>query len=145
MAARRLVVVMLVLLFVLSLVAALAPVQPVVEEPEEDPVTQVPPPAITQDPKQVEAQIDANAKEPPAIAVDVGDQLRLEVVSRTPATVELVGLGPTDDVDRFDPAVFDVLLTEKGTYSVRFLGRREPIGTIEATEPAPAPPARPSR
>ncbi|MDQ3572900.1 MAG: hypothetical protein M3383_08590 [Actinomycetota bacterium] len=132
---RRLVVVMLVLLFVSSLVAALAPVRTPVDEPPADPDPRVPAaqPAVGS-PKLVEGRIDADAKELPTISVAVGDQLRLEVMSRTPGTVELVGLGPTDDVDRFDPAVFDVLLTEEDTYPVRFLGTRKPIGTIEATE-----------
>jgi len=144
MAARRLVIVMLVLLFVSSLVAALAPVRPVEDEPEPEPPSPAPAVPAPSDPKIVEAQIDADAAEPPTISVTAGDQLRLEVVSRTPGTVELVGLGPTDDVDRFDPALFNLLLSEADSYAVRFLGKKRTLGTIEVSEPTPEPPQPPN-
>ncbi len=144
MAARRLVVVMLVLLFVSSLAAALAPVQPTSEEPAPDPVVPAPITPIPQAGTLVEATVAADAEEAPTISVSVGDQLRLGVSGRRPGTVELVGLGPVEDFDRFAPAHFDVLLTEPGTYPVRLLGEGRVIATIEAKRPVPAAPEPPS-
>ena len=135
MAARRLIAVILVLLFLSSLAAALAPVerQSETSTTTTEPVTE---PVAAQG-KVIRATLDGAAKRPQRIPARVGDQLRLRVKSDRVATVELVGLGPTEDVDPVAPALFDVLLSEQGRYEVRELGgRREVYGTIVVSRPA---------
>ena len=59
------------------------------------------------------------------------------MTARQPATIQLVGLGPTEDVDPLAPALFDVLLEERGTYPVRELESRQELGTIVVSRRAP--------
>ena len=61
-------------------------------------------------------KLAADPKDPPRVEAAVGDQLQLRVTSKRPATLELVRLGPTEDVDPAAPALFDVLLDRKGTF-----------------------------
>ena len=145
MAARRLIVVMLVLLFVSSLATALAPV----ENDDEQTSTTVPATTAPSDPaaasELVWAEMDAGARRTQETRAVRGDQLELVVKSPRVATVELVGLGPAGDVGPETPAHFDVLLDEAGEFPVQILETERRIGTIvvEATrapkEPAPAP------
>lgn len=146
MAARRLIAVMLVLLFLSSLAAALAPVERSSDETSTSTTD-----AITQPVREqgdvVKATLNADPKNPQRIEASVGDQLQLRVSSSRVATIELVGLGPTEDVDPIAPARFDVLLEERGRYPVRELGGPE-LGTIVVSPRArtePDPEQAPSR
>ncbi len=132
MAARRLIAVMLVLLFLSSLAAALAPVERPSEEPTTTTTETVPSAAPGQG-ELIREVIDARAPRPRTIEAKVGDQLQLRVTGRRPATIELAGLGPTDDLDPLAPAMFDVLLNTKGSYAVRELESGRKIGTIEVS------------
>jgi hypothetical protein len=142
MAARRLVAVMLVLLFLSSLAAALAPV----ERPDEDAPESTPAPAtkpVSDEGRLVRKTIDADAKREATVKVRVGDQLQLRVRSSKPRTIELLRLGPTDDAALGVPATFDVLATQEGTFPIRILETGRRIGQIEIrpvrrarTEPA---------
>ncbi len=140
MAARRLIAVMLVLLFLSSLAAALAPVERSSDETSTSTTD-----AITQPVREradvIKAMLDGGRKPPQRIEASVGDQLQLRVSSPRVATIQLVGLGPTEDVDPIAPARFDVLLEEPGRYKVRELGGRpEPYGTIVVSPRAPREP-----
>jgi hypothetical protein len=136
-AARRLIAVMLVLLFLSSLAAALAPVERRSEDTSTSTTDAVTEP-VAQQGELVEATIDGAAKRPQRVRAHVGDQLQLRVTSERVATVELAGLGPTEDVDPVAPALFDVLLPEPGRYEVRELGGKgEVYGTIVVSRPAP--------
>jgi hypothetical protein len=129
-AARRLVAVMLVLLFLSSLAAALAPV----ESPDEDTPEPTPTPAgepVADEGRLVRETIDAWEKPESVVKVRVGDQLQLRVRGRKPGTVELLRLGPTEDVEPGVPAVFDVLATDQGTFPIRILETGKRIGAIE--------------
>ena len=151
MAARRLIAILLVLLFLSSLAAALAPVQQTgksVSTTDSEPSTTAPAPspptlpgAVGVTPRVIEQSIDTSSEKTPAIQARTGDRLRLRVTSREPGTVELAGIGPAEDVGPQQPAFFDVLLREQGTYRVQFLGTGREIARIEVSDPeAPAPP-----
>ena len=147
MAARRLIAVMLVLLFLSSLAAALAPVERSSDETSTSTTDAITEPVATEG-DIVRATLDGTAKGPQRIKASVGDQLQLRVTARRPATIELVGLGPTEDVDPLAPALFDVLLEKRGTYRVRELESRQELGTIVVSPRArtePDPEQAPSR
>lgn len=130
MAARRLIAVMLVLLFLSSLAAALAPVERQPDEPSTTSTTDAFPATALAGGDPVHETLAADPKDPPRVDAAVGDQLQLRVTSRRPATLELVGLGPTEDVDPDAPALFDVLLDRKGTFRIRELETGKVVGEI---------------
>jgi hypothetical protein len=141
-AARRLIAVMLVLLFLSSLAAALAPV-----ERQSDDETSTSTTETTAGPEPgrgdlIRATLDGAAKPPQRVRASVGDQLQLRVTSNRVATIELVRLGPSEDVDPVAPALFDVLLDAPGRYPVRELGTRRELGTIVVSRPARKEPDR---
>ena len=143
MAARRLIAVMLVLLFLSSLAAAFAPVERSSETTSS--TTTEPLPDLAKDEGELLREtIDAAAKRPPTIAARVGDQLQLRVEVERPATLELHGLGDVEDADPVAPALFDVLLDTVGRFPIRALESGQRLGTIQVspprapTEPAPA-------
>ena len=86
--------------------------------------------------------MDAAADRPIPIRARTGDRLALKVTSRESATVELEGIGPTEDVGPRQPAFFDVLLREDGDYPVRFLDSQREIATIEVSPPRVPPVSR---
>ncbi len=148
MAARRLIAVMLVLLFLSSLAAAFAPVERSSETTSS--TTPEPLPDLAKDDgKLLRETIAPAAKRPPTIAARVGDQLQLRVEVDRPATLELVGLGDVEDADPVAPALFDVLLEEEGRFPIRVLQSRRRVGTIQVSPPpaptGPAPAAAQSR
>ena len=131
MAARRLIAVMLVLLFLSSLAAALAPVERREDETTSTTTTEPELPAAAAEGKLVRATLDAERKPGSRVKAAVGDQLQLKVTAPQPGTVELVGLGTTEDVDPIAPARFDVLLdVDAGRYPVRILETERELGTI---------------
>lgn len=144
MAARRLIAVMLVLLFLSSLAAALAPVG---REPDEETTTTTTPLTdITEtggEARLVRGRLDAGSKRPAVVRAGTGDQLQLRVTGRRPGTVELVGLGATEDLDPEAPALFDVLLDSEGRFPVEFLESGRRIGTIRVSPRVPREPAPP--
>ena len=141
MTARRLIAVMLVLLFLSSLAAAFAPVERSSETTSS--TTTEPLPELAKDEgKLLRETIDSTAKRPPTIAARVGDQLQLRVDVERPATLELVGLGDVEDADPVAPALFDVLLDTEGRFRIRTLESKQTVGTIEVSpRPAPTGPA----
>lgn len=74
--------------------------------------------------------LDLPASETPNVKAQEGDQLQLRITSKQTGTIELVALGVDADVGPNQPALFDVLLVEPGTYPVRFLGKDEDLATI---------------
>ena len=133
MAARRLIAVMLVLLFLSSLAAALAPVER--DSETTSTTTTLPEPGSAGRGKLLRERLDAGAEHPRTIAAAVGDQLQLRVAGPSARTVELVGLGADEDVAPGAPAHFDVLLGERGDFPVRILETRREIGVIVVSPP----------
>ncbi|MDQ3727970.1 MAG: hypothetical protein M3355_00110 [Actinomycetota bacterium] len=149
MAARRLIAILLVMLFLSSLAAALAPVQQGVEKGASsqtsttESTSNAPtlPESAANEPQLIRQSVDASKARPPLIRADLGDQLQLRVTSRRSGTVELVDVGPTEDVGPNQPAFFDVLLRREGTFPVRFLDTDREVATIKVSlTPADAPP-----
>jgi hypothetical protein len=129
-AARRLVIVMLVLLGVSTLAAALVPVDP---GSDNDQRTTAIEPAPRPEPQgeAVSRRISAQATRRARIRMRTGDQLELTVASRRADQVEIASLGELRDVDRDLPARFDLLPAEPGSYPIRLVEARRTIGRIE--------------
>lgn len=137
MAARRLVIVMLVLLFLSSLAAALAPVERTGDDEASTTQTDAATTAADGRPAQdavggelVRAALDADSERRPEVRAHVGDQLQLSVHSERPVTVEIPALGASEGAVPADPARFDLLLSQPGSYAVRLLESRRRIGTL---------------
>lgn len=131
MAARRLIIVMLVLLGVSTLAAALAPVDPGRESTSTSTRSTTRERAERTGGQLVRETIDAEAKQPQTIRLPVGDQLSLRVESRHFGQVEIRGLGLLEDVAPLDPARFDILADEPGRHEVRLLGDKRELGVLE--------------
>ena len=152
MAARRLIAILLVLLFLSSLAAALAPVQQTEESSSssttDTSTTDATAGSSTQSetsngaPALINQSVDAALEKAPLIRARTGDQLQLRVTSQKTGTVELVGIGPTEDVGPQQPAFFDVLLRDPGTHPVRFLETGREIAKIKVSAKQPAAPSR---
>jgi hypothetical protein len=130
MAARRLVIVLVVLLAISTFAALLVPPQGTDEG--EDTIGSTPTNTDQGLPrgKLVTASIDADAQRPRDVRLELGDQLSLRVISRTPDQVEIQGFGQIDDVERDAPARFNLIADRTGRFDVRLLNRRETVGRI---------------
>jgi hypothetical protein len=129
-AARRLVILMLVLLGVSTIAAALVPVE---RDAGTEGTTTTPTPAEKRDAggELVLESIDAQAKDPQVIRIELGDQLDLRVTSRRNDQVEIPRVGELEDVGPDAPARFDLLPFEAGDYVVRLVEAGRRIGRIE--------------
>jgi hypothetical protein len=127
-AARRLLILMLVLLGVSTIAAALVPVDRDAGDEETTNTTTTTRQRATGELE--EKSIDANAKQPKTIRVHVGDQLQLRVKSPRADEVEIPALDELEDVDPDADAHFDLLLFEQGRNPVRLVEAERKIGTI---------------
>jgi hypothetical protein len=133
-AARRLVVVMLVLLAISTLAAALLPA------PEGD--NPAPPKSKREQRKPKAApspdeaglllvsRLRVSDQSPKTVRIERGDELRLEVAAPFGADVEIAGFGLTAAVTPFAPAQFDLLATNIGTYPVRVVDSGRLVGRL---------------
>jgi hypothetical protein len=135
-AARRLLIVMLVLLGVSTVAAALVPVDRDAggDETTSTSTTTRERPTGELVPKS----IHAGAEEPKTIRVEPGDQLQLIVTSRNADEVEIPALDQLEDVDPDAEATFDLLLFEPGHFDVGLVESERKIGEIVVTRPKPA-------
>jgi hypothetical protein len=127
-AARRLLIVMLVLLGVSTVAAALVPVER--DAGSDDTTTTSTPTTKRPTGRLVPKAIHAGAPEPQTVRVEVGDQLQLEVTSKSAHQVEIPRLGELEDVDPDAPARFDLLLFDRGRFPVRLVEVERKIGEI---------------
>lgn len=127
------------MLFLTSLATAFAPVQEGTPEGEtatestsetSTSETAVPDPGAGE-PQLIRQGLDTAQDRPPTVKAETGDQLQLRVTSRNTGTIELLGIGPTEDVGPEQPAFFDVLLVAEGTFPVRVLDTEREIATIQ--------------
>jgi hypothetical protein len=132
MAARRLLIVMLVLLGISILGGTLLPTQrardrttTATETTEEPIVRDTVPPG-----KLLRRTIEVPAPVQKAIPVNVGDQLLLLVASKKHDEVEIPKLGLVDAVDPFAPARFDILAVEAGSFPIRLVAADRRVGRI---------------
>ena len=143
MAARRLVIVMLVLLGLSTLVAALVPTPNPDREktsatngasgknaPDPDRAGN-PDPAGT--PGLVSARIDisqAAGKPPAVVRVKPGNRLILAVGGSVGADISIPGFGLTETMTPTAPARFDLIVDRAGRFPVRVFGSDRAAGTI---------------
>lgn len=132
MAARRLLIVMLVLLFVSTLAAALAPVEAPDEQAD-------PPRTATERPSDpageaVGRTVEIGPGSPEQISIALGDQLSLTVRSSRLVRVEIPRLGLLETAEPESPARFDLLPPEPGSYPVRVLESGRTVARIEVGE-----------
>jgi hypothetical protein len=124
MAARRLLIVMLVLLGLSTLAAALIPPK----SDRDDSTTTTPTQATQSTPAATAPQgglfmkgIRVDGKRIPVVPIKVGDELLLTVRSRKPDQLEIPALGLVQAVAPNAPARFDILAEAKGSYGIRFV------------------------
>jgi hypothetical protein len=130
MAARRLLVVMFVLLAISMAAWVLAPTRP----GDDEPTTTTPGDgsAAAAQPTRGrlrEATLRADAQ-PRRLRLRTGDQLALTVRSQRPGQVAIRRLGLLEDVGPLAPARFDLLAERPGRYELQILGRGRPIGVL---------------
>jgi hypothetical protein len=139
-APRRLLIIVLIMLGVLSAATALAPQQSQDSKtPTTTTATQVEPTATTPESTRSGAllavTIDADDPATRSIPrrVTAGDQLQLSVTSTKPDQVEIPAFGQVEPVTPFAPAYFDLLLDKPGIYEVRLLDAGRVAGVIEVS------------
>lgn len=132
MAARRLVIVMLVLLAISTLAAAFIPTTPEDSGNDTTPTATNPQPGkdsgdgsdlIDATPPPGKGLVDAKVRisnaPPKTIAIQPGEELVLEVSGMFGDDVEIPGLGLVETMGSYSPAVFDIYADETGTFDVR--------------------------
>lgn len=142
MAARRLVVVMLVLLGISTLAAALLPppegkkpASPEHPKPSKEKRTAQAAPRSTDTGLLLVARMQVSERRPKTARIERGDELRLEVVAPFGADIEIPGFGLTSPVTPFAPAQFDLLATQPGTFPVRVVESGQLAGRLLVGKP----------
>lgn len=145
MAARRLVVVMLVLLAISTLAAALVPA------PEPDPRPGERAEGGATRPREgrtgatdeqgsagrlVQRRIRISNRRPPTIALRPGDQLKLLVSGPFGDDITIPAFGLTETMTVFAPARFDLIVEEAGTFPIRAVNAGRLVGRISADAPS---------
>lgn len=138
MAARRLLIVMLVLLGVSTLAAALVPQRTLNEGGTT--ATQATTTAPTATPNFAflrPTKITVGGKKFPVVSpIHVGDQLRLLVRSRFPAEISIPEFGLVGFASPDAPARFELLPDTPGRFGILFAATGEPAGQIKVVPPA---------
>jgi hypothetical protein len=132
-AARRLILAMLVLLVLSSIAAALIPVN-------RDRLRDSTMPASTTaaaggEGRLVTRRVSVAAPHRPTIRLRVGDELRLTVTSPVPNQIEIPAFGELEDVDPNLAATFDLLTFDPGKFAIRIV---DPPGLVATIDVAPA-------
>jgi hypothetical protein len=138
MAARRLLIIMLVLLGLSTLAAALIPQRTLNEETttgtttEATPTTPSAPSPETVPPV---AEITVGGKKFPVVPVGVGDRFTLLVLSRRPREIAIPEFGLIGFATAETPARFELLTESPGAFGIVFTATGKAVGRIEVTEP----------
>ena len=152
MAARRLLIVMLILLGASTLAAALVPVPEPDEEQEQ--AAPKPPDRSERTGRLVRETVrvpgrhgedgggDGDDQDVPTVRIALGDQLQLTVHARRPDEVEIPAVGELREVGPDAPARFDLLPFETGTFVVRLVGADRTVARIEVERRTEAPSVR---
>jgi hypothetical protein len=134
MAARRLVIVMLVMLGISTLAAALVPPRTGDRDATTGTATEATEAATLPDRprgRRLLKTIDATDDPVEVIPLRVGDQLQLEVRSRKLDEVEIPKLGLIEAVGPDGPATFNTFVTERAVYEIRLVRANRVAGRIE--------------
>ena len=142
MVARRLLILLLVLLGISTLAAALAPVK----SPKDRTTTTTTPTLTTPSAPPAKSAglfkytIDANSKNVNVVELYVGEELLLTVKSKLYDQVSIPKLGQIEPVSPGFAAKFDLYLNQRGTYAVRLVGANRLVGRLRVS-----PGARPEK
>jgi hypothetical protein len=138
MAARRLLIIMLVLLGLSTLAAALVPQRTLDEETTTGTTTRTAPTTPTPPPETVPpvAEITVGGKKFPVVPVGVGDRFTLLVLSRRPREVAIPEFGLVGFATAETPARFELLTETPGTFGIVFTASGKAVARIEVTEPS---------
>jgi hypothetical protein len=140
MAARRLLIVMLILLGISTLVAALVPPKSVRDADSESTstaLTETAPADIPPAGRKLKATpITVGGDQIPVVEIEVGDHLPLTVKSDRADLLEIPALGLVEAVAPGSPAHFDVLATDPGSYGIRFVEADRVVAKIVVEEQA---------
>ncbi len=128
MAARRLIVAMIVLLVLSSVAAALVPLDSRTEDSSTETETTVDRPGPSGELHTETLRV--GPAQPQRIEIRLGDQLALKVTSPVSEQVEIPAMGEIADVDPNAPARFDLLPFEAGRYAIRLVDRQRKVGVI---------------
>lgn len=139
MAARRLLIIMLVLLGISTLAAALVGNRPLRGEgtgstiaSETEPTV---PPDTVPEGEPLGISVIVGGAKVKVIPMKVGDQLALILRSRKTDLLEIPALGLLEPVAPNAPARFDVFAQEAGSYGVRLVNADRVVARIEVTKP----------
>jgi len=140
MAARRLLIVMLVLLGLSTLAAALLPQRTLNQDGTTGTTTTQ---ATTTAPAATPnfaflrpTKITVGGKKFPVVSpIQVGDQLRLLVRSRVPAEIEIPEFGLVGFASPDTPARFELLPDTPGTFGILFAASNKPAAQIRVVAP----------
>ena len=141
MAARRLLIVLLVLLGLSTLAAALVPQRTLNEGGTTGTTTTqatTTAPSATPNPAFLRpTKITVGGKKFPVVSpIHVGDQVRLVVRSRFPAEIEIPEFGLLGFASPDAPARFELLPDTPGRFGILFADSGKPAGQIEVVAPA---------
>jgi hypothetical protein len=142
MAARRLLIVMLVLLGLSTLAAALVPQRTLNGRGTTQTTTTQPRPTTTTTPVQTvppQIAISVGPKKLPLIRARVGDQFTLLVKSSRPKEIAIPKLGLVGFAAPGTPARFELLTTTPDTYGILFAATGKVAARLEVTTAAPKP------
>jgi hypothetical protein len=139
MAARRLLIVMLVLLGLSTLAAALIPAETLRDEQTETATTtteatQTQPSGGARPGGLFVQRIEVGGNRVPVVPIKVGDQLRLTVRSRRADLLEIPALGLVRAVGPEAPAHFDILAEAPGSYGIRFIEADRVAARVEVSK-----------
>ena len=138
MAARRLLIVLLILLGLSTLAAALVPPQALREGSTTTETTEQAHTAPSETPprgKELEARITVGGSTIPVVPIEAGDQLSLLVRSKRAGELEMPAFGLVDAVGPDQPARFEILPLEVGSYGVRFVPSRRVAARVAVEKP----------
>jgi hypothetical protein len=133
MAARRLLIVMLVLLGISALAAALVPGQRLNQGTSSTSTSTEETTAIDTLPqgRLLTATISAARPKQQVVQLKLGDELILLVKANVRDDVEIPALGLVEAVDPVTPARFDLLPTQTGSYPIRLVTGLRRVGRIQ--------------
>ena len=139
MAARRLLIVMLILLGISTAAAAFIPTDRRGDETTEGTETE----ATDSIPDRLPAgellkpeRIDVGGDTLPVVRVELGDQLELRVHSKRTDLLEIPAVGIVEPVSPERPAVIRFLARESGSYGIRMVEADRVVARIEVARPA---------
>jgi hypothetical protein len=137
MAARRLLIVMLVLLGISTLAAALIPPQSLRENATSTattttatlPTATAPPQAPSG--RSLGFKFKVDGRRVKVVQAEVGDQLRLQISSTRFGQLEVPAFGLVDTVGPDQPALFDLLVDRPGTIGIYYVGTNRLAAQIQ--------------